>query len=187
MSKSRVAMLLLPAAIALAACVESREPVADVSASSEKVVRPILRVKEDLARGRRWELGWGTLAAYDIATDQLVRSVTLEGANLTGAREACLPDMLLSRSGAVIVSSNAQPSLWRIDPERFEIERYDVEVDGDLDKDFGFSGLAWSADERVLFAVGAPTGTRWRIDLASAKGSKVELSAPIRGDCGLTN
>jgi hypothetical protein len=185
MSKSHVAILILPAAITLAACVESGKPVAEGTTTMQGAASPVLRVKEDRARGRRWELGWGTASAYDVGTGQLVRTVSLSGANLSAGHDACLPDMLLGRSGAVIVSSNAQPSIWRINAERFEIERYDIEVDSDQDKDFGFSGLAWSADEMVLYAVSAATGSMWSIDLASSKASKVELSAPVHGACGL--
>jgi hypothetical protein len=178
-------MLIIPAAIILAGCFESQEPLAETPAAGEETLRPALRVKADLARGRRWELGWGAASAYDTASEQLIRRIRLPGASLSGARETCLPDMLLSRSGALIVSSNAQPSLWRISPSRFEVERFDIEVDSDKDKDFGFTGLAWGADEKVLYAVSAAMGTLWRIDLVSAKASKVELSAPIRGACGL--
>ena len=106
-------------------------------------------------------------------TGQLVKSISLQGANLSASRDTRLPDMLLARSGAMIVSSNAQPSLWRISPERFEVERFDVEVDRDHDKDFGFSDLAWSADGRELHAVSAATGSAWRIDLARGKATKV--------------
>src|SRR5258706_11579012 len=149
------------------------------------MLRQTLRVKSDLSRGRRWELDWGVASAYDTASEQLIRRVRLPGANFSAARESCLPDMLLSRSGALIVSSNTLPSLWRISPSRFEVERYDIEVDGDKDKDFGFTGLAWGTDEKVLYAVGEPTGSLWRIDLVSAKASKVELAAPIRAAFGV--
>ena len=168
MSKSHAAILILSAIVTLAACVESREPVAEFLAKAEEAASPMLRVREDLARGTRWELAWGTVYVYDIATGQLIRSVSLQGANLSASRDTRLPDMLLSRSGAMIVSSNAQPSLWRISPERF-----DVEVDRDHDKDFGFSDLAWSADGRELHAVSAATGSAWRIDLARGKATKV--------------
>jgi outer membrane protein assembly factor BamB len=177
-------MFIIPAAIALAGCFEIQKSLAE-PASVEETLRPALRVKADLARGRRWELGWGVVHAYDTASEQLIRSVRLPGANLSGAPETCLPDMLLSRSGALIVSSNAQPMLWRISPSHFEVERFDIEVDSDKEKDFGFSGLSWGADEKVLYAVSAVTGTLWRIDLDSAKASKVELSTPVRGACGL--
>ena len=184
MSKCHAAMFIIPAAITLAGCFEPLRTPAE-PAAVEKTIGPALRVKADLARGRRWELGWGTAYAYDTASEELIRRVRLPGASLSGARETCLPDMLLSRSGALIVSSNAQPALWRISPARFEVERFDIEVDSDKDKDFGFTGLAWGADEKVLYAVSAVMGTLWRIDLASAKASKVELSATIRGACGI--
>ena len=185
MSKSHAVIAIIAAVITLTGCLESPDSLADPSASSEETVRQALRIKADLARGRRWELDWGVASAYDIASEQLIRRVRLPGASFSAARESCLPDMLLSRSGALIVSSNAQPSLWRISPSRFEVERYDIELDSDNDKDFGFTGLTWGADESTLFAVSATTGTLWRIDLVSAKASKVELSAPIRGACGL--
>ena len=173
MSKSHAAILTLSAIVTLAACVESREPVAELLAKAEEAASPMLRVREDLARGTRWELAWGTVYVYDIATGQLMKSISLQGANLSASRDTRLPDMLLTRSGAMIVSSNAQPSLWRISPERFEVERFDVEVDRDHDKDFGFSDLAWSADGRELHAVSAATGSAWRIDLARGKATKV--------------
>lgn len=172
MSKSHAAILVIPAMLTLAACIDTREPVVATPVVAES--QPALKVVEDLARGRRWELGWGTASVYDIATGQLVQGIRLEGAILSGARESGLPDMLLSRSGAAIVSSNAQTSLWRISPERFEVERYDIEVDSEQGKDFGFDGLTWESDERVLHATSTPAGASWRIDLASAKATKVE-------------
>ncbi len=173
MSKCHAAIFILSATVTLAACVESRDPVTEPRAKAEEAASPMLRVKEDLARGRRWELGWGTVHVYDIATGLLVQSISLQGANLSASRDTRLPDMLLTPSGAMIISSNAQPSLWRISPERFEVERFDVEVDRDNDKDFGFSDLAWTAGGRELHAVSAATGSAWRIDLARGKATKV--------------
>ncbi|MEO5676011.1 MAG: hypothetical protein ABIQ84_00560 [Usitatibacter sp.] len=173
MSKSHAAILILSATATLAACVDSQDTVTEPRAKAVEAASPMLRVKEDLARGTRWELGWGTVYVYDIATGRLLQSVSLQGANLSASRDTRLPDMVLSRSGALIVSSNAQPSLWRISPERFEVERFDVELDRDNDKDFGFSDLAWSADGRELHALSAATGSAWRIDLARGKATKV--------------
>ena len=182
MAKSLAAIFLIPAAITLAGCLNA---VGEPPVPAEEALRPALRVQTDRARGMRWELGWGSASAYDTASGQLLDRIRLPGATLSNAQGACVPDMVLSRSGALIVSSNVQPMLWRISPARFEVERYDIEVDADQDKDFGFSGLAWSADEKELYAVSSTTGTLWRIDLASSKASKVELSAPVRGACGL--
>lgn len=185
MSKCQPAVLVTVAAIVFAGCSESQVPPTGSPASRENGAHQALRVKADLARGRRWELGWGAASAYDVASGQLIRRVPLPGASFAGTPQTCLPDMLLSRSGALIVSSDAQTTVWRVSPSHFEIERYDIAVDSDKDKDFGFSGLAWGADERVLYAVSAAMGTLWRIDLMSSTASKVELSSPIHGACGL--
>jgi uncharacterized protein YjiK len=93
--------------------------------------------------------------------------------------------MAMNRFGGLVVSSDAQTTLWRVSPSHFEIERFDIAVDSDKGKDFGFSGLAWSADEKVLYAVSGATGTLWRIDLESETARKVELSSPVLGACGL--
>jgi hypothetical protein len=171
--------------VMLAGCAESWAPVAEPSAVREESAHEVLRVKEDRARGRRWELGWGAAYVYDVASGQLVRRIPLPRASFAAAREACLPDMLLSRSGALIVSSNANPALWRISPTRFEVELFDIAVDSNKDNDFGFSGLAWDVDEKVLYAASAVMGTLWRIDLESAAASKIVLSSSIPGACGL--
>jgi hypothetical protein len=169
----------------LAGCSESQAPVAEPVGARQESTHQVLRVKEDLARGRRWELGWGAAYVYDVASGQLIRRIPLPAASFAASRDTCLPDMLLSRSGALIVSSNAQPALWRISPTRFEVERFDIAVDSDKDNDFGFSGLAWDVDERVLYAASAVMGTLWRIDLESSAASKIALSSRIRGACGL--
>ena len=181
MTKRLAAILLVPAAVTLVACVETR----DHSTRPAAGVPGALRVSEDLARGMRWSLGWGEVSAHDIASRELVRSIALTGAGFSMARESCKPDMLLAGTGALIVSSNVQPTLWRISPARFEVERFDLEVDSDADKDFGFTGLAWGANQNLLHAVSATTGTLWQIDLAAGKASKIALSEPIRGACRL--
>lgn len=186
MSKCQPAVLFIAVAIAFAGCSETRRPLAEPSASSEAAATPqALRVQADLPRGRRWELRWGSVAAYDAVTGQLVRIVPLPRASFAGTRETCLPDMALTRSGGVVVSSDAQPTLWRVTPSHFEVERFDIAVDSDREKDFGFSGLAWDADGKELYAVSAATGTLWRIDLESETARRIELSSPLTGACGL--
>jgi hypothetical protein len=186
MSRCQPAVLLIAAAIAFTACSETQAPLAEPSSLREEAAaRDALRVKQDLARGRRWELGWGAVSAYDVASGQLVRRVPLPRASFAGTGFTCRPDMAMNRFGGLIVSSDAQPTLWRVSPSHFEIERFDIVVDSDREKDFGFSGLAWSADEKVLYAVSAAMGTLWRIDLESETARKVELSSPVLGACGL--
>jgi len=187
MSKCQAAVVvLIAAAIAFTGCSETQAPIAEPSSLREDTAAAdALRVKTDLARGRRWELRWGAVSAYDVASGQLVRRVPLPRASFAGTGLTCRPDMVMNRFGGLIVSSDAQPTLWRVSPSHFEIERFDIVVDSDREKDFGFSALAWSADERVLYAASAATGTLWRIDLESGTAAKIELSSPILGACGL--
>jgi hypothetical protein len=178
MSKCHAVFLVVAAVIVSAGCSGCGSVRADGA-------HQVLRVKEDPARGRRWELGWGAVYVYDVASGQLIRRIPLPRASFAAARETCRPDMLLSRSGALLVSSNAQPAMWRISPTRYEVERFDIAVDSDKDNDFGFSGLAWDVDEKVVYAASAVMGTLWRIDLESAAASKIAFSPRIRGACGL--
>jgi outer membrane protein assembly factor BamB len=172
MSKCHALILFATAAIALAGCSESSSSIAERSLREEGPHQS-LSVIADPARGRRWVLGWGAAYAYDTTTGELIRRVPLSGASLSGARESGPPGMVLSRSGAVIVSSNAEPVLWRIDADRLDVQRLDIAVDSDKDKDFGFTDLAWSADEKTLYALSAVAGSQWRIDLDTATASKI--------------
>jgi len=187
MSKSLFATLIISAAIAMHGCISLRESVAEPPVSAGETAHAAhaaLRVRADLARGRRWELGWGEASVYDTASGELVRTIQLPGATMSGAHDSCLPDMLLDRSGALIVSSNVQPRLWRISPSRLEVEVYDIELDSDTGKDVGFTRLAWGVDQHVLHAVSASTGALWSIDMASGSGRKVGIAAPIFAGCG---
>lgn len=171
--------------LSIGGCTESPNTMAVVPAAQAEVLHEVVRVKADKPRARRWELGWGAAYAYDAANGHFIRRAPLAGASMSGATDTCRPDLIVSRSGAVIVSSNAEPVLWRIDPASFEVRRYDIVPDVDRDKDFGFSALAWSAGETTLYAASAIMGTLWRIDLESGRATKIALTTPIRGACGL--
>ena len=183
MSKSHIAILSISAIAVLTSCVGISERVAEPVVQFDDISASSLRATHDLARGRRWELGWGTVAAYDAATNRPVRRVALEGASLTSARGACRPDMLLERSGALLVSSNTQPVLWRVSPERFEVERFDIRLEDGRGRDVGFSSLAWAADGRTLHALDSSTGTPWHIDLVALKARRVEAGAKLSNAC----
>lgn len=183
MTKSHIALFIIPAAILFAGFTGSTE--LPVQSAAEEEITPALRARTDMARGLRWELRWGNVAVYEVATERLVRTIALPGATLSGAAESCTPDMLIARSGAVWISSNAEAVLWRISPERFEVERFEIDVRDSRSLDVGFSGLVLTGDEREIYAASAATGTLWKIDLASAKAAPVGLDAPIVGACGL--
>jgi len=165
-------------ALAAAGCIQSyhqgpQDPIA--------VESQALRSRHDWTFGRRWELEWNAAVAYDAQTGILVRRVPLTAAAQSGASGTCRPDLIVSRTGAVFVSSNAEPVVFRIDPSSFEVRRYDITPDAEAEKDFGFSTLAWDVDDKVLYARGSTTGTLWRIYLDSGMASKV-ASAPGAGN-----
>jgi hypothetical protein len=173
MTKCQLGFSTLFAALAFAGCVATPEPVFQAIALEAKA--PALRTKVDLARGMRWEMRWGSVEAYDIASGQLIRAVPLPGAVLAGAKEAGLPDMVLDRLGALIVSSNITTRLWRVSPARFEVEVLDIETEGDAGRDFGFTGLARGPSDREIYAASEPMQTVWRVDLTSGKASKMPV------------
>jgi len=164
-------------ALAAAGCIQSyhQDPQDPVAVESQA-----LRVSLDRTYGRRWELEWNAAVAYDGKTGALIGRVPIT-ASQSGARGTCRPDLIVSRSGAVLVSSNAEPVVFRIDPSSFEVRRYDIAPNAEHDKDFGFSALAWDVEEKVLYARGSTTGTMWRIYLDSGMATKV-ASAPKAGN-----
>ncbi len=183
MSKYLAAILIVPAAITLTGAVAPPSIHPGPPAPREVAAEKPLAVKLDLARGRRWELGGGHVLAYDMASGELLRRISLPGGIVSGSRDSCLPDMIVGRSGALIVSSNARARLWRISPARYEVEIFDLALDRDEDKDLGFGNLAWESNETILSATSSPMGTPWRIDLAAAKASRREPSEPMHASC----
>ena len=175
MTKCQLRLSALFTALALAGFIQASEGVTEFETPVEARIAP-LRTTTDLARGVRWELGWGSVALYDVATERLVRSIPLPGATLSGAADSLPPDMVLDRTGALIVSSNITTRMWRISPARYEIELFDIEPDRDADKDFGFTSLAWSANDRELYAASAIGGALWRIDLNAGKAVQLAVS-----------
>ena len=178
MTKCQLRLSALFIALALAGCVETSKK-ADDFATPVGAKAAALRTTTDLARGMRWELGWGSVAAYDVATGRLIRTVELPGVTLSGATGSPPPDMVLDRTGALIVSSNITTRIWRISPARFETEVYDIEPDRDADKDFGFTSLAWSANGRELYGTSSMGGTPWRIDLNAGKAVRLGTGARL--------
>jgi hypothetical protein len=178
MTKRPLGLSALFIALALAGYLETSESATEFATRPEARVAA-LRTTTDLARGVRWELGPGSVAAYDVATERLIRTLQLPGAILSSATGSCLPDMILDRYGALIVSSNITTRVWRISPARFETEIFDIEPDRDANRDFGFTSLAWSANERELYAASSIGGALWRIDLNAGKAT--HLTGPDRG------
>jgi hypothetical protein len=111
------------------------------------------------------------------------RAVALAGWQWISERYACAPDMAVGPRGQIVVTSNALPTLWEIDPETLAVSVHPLQLDADNDKDFGFSGLVYSERDGAYFAVSDLGGSLWRIDPQLGRAQKIAL--PVRGACVL--
>jgi hypothetical protein len=99
---------------------------------------------------------------------------------------ACPPAVAIGPRGEALVTSNVLPVLWKIDPQTLAVTVHSLELDADLDKDVGFSGLVYSARDGAYFAVSELHGTLWRIDPLLRRAQKIALSKPVRGACSMS-
>lgn len=139
-------------------------------------------VRADTQGNRRWVLNQDSLNVYDNVSRRRLRRIELPDWTLAGPLYACAPDMVLDSTGAAIVSSNVAPVVWRIDPQRFEVTRIELTLSTDSDKDIGFTALSFAGDG-TLIAAGTTVGSMWRIDLRSARATKVAAYPPAAGIC----
>lgn len=142
----------------------------------------VLRIRVDAERNRLWLLDHHGVSLYHNRSGKLLQRMVLPGWTFAGKQFACPPDLAPDPSGAVFVTSNVLPVLWRIDPEQFEVTLLDVALDADQGKDVGFTSLAFAADG-TLVAASAIHGTHWRIDVRALTAEKLASSAPVRGAC----
>ena len=98
----------------------------------------------------------------------------------------CAPDLAVDAHGAVVVTSNVMPVLWRIEPAKAQVTKHELTLDADTDKDLGFTGLTYAPDQGVFFGVSATYGSLWRIDPLLRRAQKIQSSAPLNDACGLT-
>ena len=134
----------------------------------------------DAERNRLWVLEPEALTLYDNTNGRRLRRIVLPDVVLAGVGHACPPGMVLDRAGALFISSNVVPVVWRVNPIGFEVTRTALTLDSDADKDVGFTGLSVAANG-VLMAAGATFGSLWRIDLGRSRASKV-ASYPSAAD-----
>ena len=161
---------------------ETRRP--DLPALPHDGREHVLRIRIDTFRQRIWVLASDGLYLYDSTSSQLTRRIPI-GALSQHSNEHCLPDMALTRSGSVFVSSAMQTSLLHVDAQSLEVTLHEVQVDSDQGKDFGFSALTFAGDDDRLYAASATTGALWRVDPVAKRAKKIPLSYPIWGACAL--
>ena len=144
----------------------------------------VLRLRVDSQRERLWMLNIGSVHVFDLAKNQLIRSIALPSWLYTDDGSNCLPDLQLDQHGAAFVSDNVQPKLWRVDGNDFSVVERSVTLDSQRGVDAGFSALAIGEGGVIYGAMAAP-GSLWRIDGAAFRAENIALSAPIHGACGL--
>src|SRR5258708_13824060 len=118
-----------------------------------------LRMAEDVSRNQYWLLQRDGVYLYDATTQALKQRYQLPGWLYVRDQHACAPDLAVDARGAVVISSNIAPVLWRVDPAKGEVTTHELALDAHTDKDAAFSGLVYAADQGALFAVSSVQGS----------------------------
>ena len=141
-----------------------------------------LRTVQDASRNRVWVLERDAIYLHEGAQK---KRFELPGWTYVTEAYACSPDVALDAQGAAVVTSNVVPVLWRVEPAKAQVTRHELTLDADADKDVGFTGLTYAADQGVFFAVSATYGSLWRIDPLLRRAQKIPVSIPLGDACGL--
>lgn len=144
--------------------------------------REAIRTMTDTVRGRLWVLGLEHVRVYDAVTKKLIRQVALPGWSVVGF--ACDPNLALDRSGSAFISSNVIPRIWRIDADSLQVKMHEISLEG-REWDTGFGALAFAGDG-TLYAVSSVMGSLWKIDVAKASASMIQLNYPPVKECAFT-
>jgi hypothetical protein len=124
----------------------------------------VLRVRIDVARHRTWILATDGLYVHENGSDAAPARIRLPGWMHLARAQACPPAIALGNDGTAMVSSNAVPTLWRIDASGTRVERMEIGLVPDDRRDLGFASLQFEGTD-IVNATAAVDGSRWRIDL----------------------
>ncbi|MBI1943745.1 MAG: hypothetical protein HYS35_08770 [Betaproteobacteria bacterium] len=138
----------------------------------------------DAARSRAWSLTRDGVSLHDVTKAKAI-AVTLPGWRWAGAPFGCPPALALGPKGEAIITSDVLPMLWRVDPETLAVSVHSPALDGDADKDLGFSALTYSAKHGAYFALSHSNASLWRIDPFLRTAQKTPLAATAAKTCGL--
>jgi len=140
-----------------------------------------LRQRAQAERGRTWVLAENGLFLEEAGKPR--RPLGLVGWQRIVEPYSCPPDIAIGPGGEAVVTSNAMPVLWRVDPATLEVSVHALVLDTDNDKDFGFSSLVYSKRAAAYFAVSDLGGSVWKIDAALRHAQKVALIDRADLDC----
>ena len=143
-----------------------------LTASAAEPLGEAVRIRHDDLRNRTWVVGVG--GAYLLEAGAPARRFRLPGWVLLACAGDCQPDLMVEPGGTVLVSSNIQPDLWRVDPEASTAVRMPIAPEGDAMKDVGFTGLR-HGEHGQIDVTGTLDGAAWQIDLAAGRAVKLHL------------
>ena len=176
------AILLAALLVAVGGCSANTAPSLSPQAASyapDNQPRGV-RYRIDPVRNRVWILTSDGVSLQVAGTPGRVVEIALPSWQWMDEPYGCPPDLAFGPDGAVVVTSNIVPTLWRIDPDSLAVTKHDLVLDADNDKDVGFSGLEYSSEQGMFLAVSDVHGSLWRIDPLLRKAHKVRQSAPAR-------
>lgn len=174
---------IVVASLLVANCVGARS-MAQSDAPPWRKAPTALRIQVDSREGRAWVLNQDAVYLYDIAPRKLVKRIDLPRWIVVSEDFSCPPDLTLTPSGGVLVTSNVVPTIWEIDSESLVVRIHPLSLDVDNEKEVGFTGLAYGRSGKDLFGISAMHGSVWRIDLARNRAYKMPLSRQVADACG---
>jgi hypothetical protein len=142
-----------------------------------------IRHQADELRGRIWVLTRSGVVVFDVNSPSRIHRVPLPGWMWVGEPYGCLPGLALGAKGEAVISSDVVSTLWRVDPETFEVSEHALALNADTDRDIGFSALRYSRENNAFFGVSALYGSVWRIDPLLGRAQKVAHATPIARVC----
>lgn len=154
-------------------------------ASIARADDPVLRVREDPQRDRRWVLAASGVHLHSLRSGQRLRHIPLPGWYWAGEPYSCAPDLAIGPHGEALVTSDVAPILWRIDPRSLTVTVRQPWLEADSHMDVGFTGLAYSARHGAYFGV-SYAGSLWAMDKGLGRARKIPLSASVARACGIS-
>jgi hypothetical protein len=170
--------------VALAGC-DAGVSTVPAPSTAGAATEPSIRYQVDAANGRIWWLTREGVYLHDAKKPQKL-AVPIPGWQWAGEPYGCLPALALGPNGEALVTSDVESTVWKIDPDTLAVSMHVLAPDSDLDKDVGYTALAYSSEHGAFFAVSGLHGSLWKIDSALTRAQKVALPAPMRNACGLS-
>ena len=161
---ARLPAFLIAAASALPAASNAWH-LPECASAAPAAAAAVIAVKRDDARARTWILGSDALYLYQPGAAPALRRFDLENWRYVSGAFACPPSMAIGPDGGVVVSSNIEPTLWRVDALGAPAVEIPLRLLDRANEDIGFTELEVSPPG-IVWARGSADRSRWRIDLA---------------------